>query len=181
MTWTKKVKGKRLKHYKCDPYGNALSASGDKEFRKYHNFMQSLTLALALRGGIVADIEHCNPSELLQIETGICIDREWPSFQLHMCLTQIIFYRCPRGPASCPGNFSMSQVLLGDNYTSSTGQPYCKACWKLNEIHLRHRFFYHGKVHNCNVQHRLNIAWHQNAVAKKKMTTMMMVQMVVWM
>ena len=69
--------------------------------------------------------EHCNPSELLQIETGICIDREWPSFQLHMCLTQIIFYRCPRGPASCPGNFSMSQVLLGDNYTSGEFDPQC--------------------------------------------------------
>jgi hypothetical protein len=42
-----------------------------------------------------------------------------------MCLTNVIFYRCPRGDSSCPGNFSMSQVALGLNYSSHDIDPQC--------------------------------------------------------
>ena len=74
---------------------------------------------------------NCNPSELFVNESGICLDREWPSFQLHMCLVNVIFYRCPRGPSSCPGNFSMSEVGYNSelniiaNYTSGMKDPQC--------------------------------------------------------
>lgn len=42
-----------------------------------------------------------------------------------MCLTNVIFYRCPRGESSCPGNHSMSQVVLGTNYTYTDIDPQC--------------------------------------------------------
>ena len=67
----------------------------------------------------------CNPAEVLMPKSGVCVDRNWPTFQVHMCLTNVIFYRCPRGESSCPGNHSMSEVALGTNYTYTEIDPQC--------------------------------------------------------
>ena len=67
----------------------------------------------------------CTPAEKLVGESQVCVDRKWPAFQVHMCLTSVLFYRCPRGASSCPGNMSMSQITLGSNYTSGDVDPQC--------------------------------------------------------
>ena len=67
----------------------------------------------------------CSPAEIRKGAAEQCIDREWPAFQVHMCLTGVLFYRCPRGEAACPGNKSMSQVPRGTNYTSGQIDHQC--------------------------------------------------------